>query len=857
MGDTTSMSDERILAQEEQGLIDPRPEGEVETERTRRNIRNTLKYQLHKEYGIPVKDTGDLADRILKVHGLSKDDFDVVHKMHSLMTNKLNDESIDPNANKDSRTVLGIQMEASNSNAKAIGYDFLYCQMLKDWGKKEAKELSGLMYDYSIPIHDSTKLLTNYCWAFDASKIVFEGRPFGQVKSKPPKRVSSYIASLDETIHQMTNHLAGAIAVGTLFSDIAYILINREHTTLEQIKNDAHTRKYIENCLQTFIYSVNHLSRASNESPFTNVSIFDRPKLRALFGEDNMGWMFHTEEGEIDPEYFYDVIEELQDIYMDLFDAGDPLSDGLQFRFPVSTLNLSKNEQGELNSDSVSFLKKVCKRPIYRYNIFTSLGTKVASCCFDYNTEIHFQDKDGNVYHMPIGEYVETRLPETYLAKEFIQREIAEEDQDFIAVPGGKLAPITGVIKLINKYKKIVSITFTSGDNIRVTPDQQMMCQNGEMIRARDLVEGSYLYNNLEVATIEIIDSTDRVYDIEVGTEEHLFKIKMPKSGHNLRVANCRLINDAELNELGAQVNSFGGSAVSMGSHRVALLNTNRYALELQGKGDADDFLRLLDKRLEQATKILISHRHLVQMTQKLGLQLFMDLGWIQMEKMFSTIGLIGITETVETLNAGIDTSAGDKKLTIGDMMVFINAKVKELSSKYHIPMNIEQVPGESMAPRLAKVDKMLFGEGKVPYVLYSNQFIPLWEDATIFERMEADGKYNQLFTGGGIVHFNLGEDTTPQQNEELIKYAIKCGAEHFALNRLFARCENGHTTLTTDDKCPKCGAKITQHLTRVVGFLTVVENWVPERRNWEFPRRKFKGLPTVEEMKTEEEKFD
>ena len=1289
MGDTTSMSDERILAQEEQGLIDPRPEGEVETERTRRNIRNTLKYQLHKEYGIPVKDTGDLADRILKVHGLSKDDFDVVHKMHSLMTNKLNDESIDPNANKDSRTVLGIQMEASNSNAKAIGYDFLYCQMLKDWGKKEAKELSGLMYDYSIPIHDSTKLLTNYCWAFDASKIVFEGRPFGQVKSKPPKRVSSYIASLDETIHQMTNHLAGAIAVGTLFSDIAYILINREHITLEQIKNDAHTRKYIENCLQTFIYSVNHLSRASNESPFTNVSIFDRPKLKALFGEDNMGWMFHTEEGEIDPEYFYDVIEELQDIYMDLFDAGDPLSDGLQFRFPVSTClpgdenfflndklvsfeeafgtyekgwtdvsdrnlytegpdgnkvkitkvyvgesdtlitlkgygagksvrftpehnqvlsdgtkkatsdvqlkdtlaysmdsnllrgdttidmldilpeddtvilgykisaykddntspnvqqnrnnikshpvsvikqyrdkayevpeveyvkftaskkktslkrfinadfdtgfligfygangnacgdihlavnnedtdtldklvsaissigkegsirarskvgaydisyssntfvaffkyfvpgyaktkrlniseilkynkefvrgiilgylagdgninkwsinacsasrgllediqflsraigigsslsdetsnsrgygvessminsitfrkysiidtllehkgycsrkfgsidypdsktmnhireyivnkktmesfeepvkvycievdndshtftlpcglvtsncNISKTETGELNPDSVPFLKKICKRPIYRYNIFTSLGTKVASCCFDYDTEIHFYDKNDNVYRMSIGDFVESRLKDTELGgRDYIQTTFKpEEAEDFIAVPGGMLAPITGVIKLANKHRKLISITFTSGDNIKVTPEQQMMCQNGEMIRARDLIEGSYLYNDLVVASVEEIKSDAPVYDIEVGTEEHLFKIKMEKSGHNLRVANCRLINDAELNELGAQVNSFGGSAVSMGSHRVALLNTNRYALELQGKGDADDFLRLLDKRLEQATKILISHRHLVQMTQKLGLQLFMDLGWIQMEKMFSTIGLIGITETVETLNAGIDTSAGDKKLTIGDMMVFINTKVKELSSKYHIPMNIEQVPGESMAPRLAKVDKMLFGEDKVPYVLYSNQFIPLWEDVTIFERMEADGKYNQLFTGGGIVHFNLGEDTTPQQNEELIRYMIKCGCEHASLNRCYARCENGHTTLTTDDKCPKCGAKITQHLTRVVGFLTVVENWVPERRDWEFPRRKFKGLPTVEEMKTEEEKFD
>ena len=858
MGDTTSMSDERILAQEEQGLIDPRPEGEVETERTRRNIRNTLKYQLHKEYGIPVKDTGDLADRILKVHGLSKDDFDVVHKMHSLMTNRLNDESIDPNANKDSKTILGIQTEASNPSAKAIGYDFLYCQMLKDWGKKEAKELSGLMYDYSIPIHDSTKLLVPYCFCFDASKIVFEGRPFGQVKSRPPKRVSSYIASLDETIHQMTNHLAGAIAIGTFFSDIAYILINREHVDLNSLKTDLSIRKYVENCMQTFIYSVNHLSRASNESPFTNVSVFDRPKLRAVFNEDNMGWMFHTEEGEIDPEYFYDMIDELQNIFLDYFDKGDPLAGGRPYRFPVLTINISKTSNGEIDPGSEDFLKAISKRDIYRYNIFTSEGTKVASCCFDYNTEIHFYDKNQNVYHMSIGDFVESRLKDTELGgRDYIQTIFKpEEAEDFIAIPGGKLAPITGVIKLANKHRKLISITFTSGDNIKVTPEQQMMCQNGEMIRARDLVEGSYLYNDLVVASVEEIKSDAPVYDIEVGTEDHLFKIKMEKSGHNLRVANCRLLSDLELNELGAQSNSFGGSAISVGSHRVALLNTNRYALELQGKGDADDFFRLLSERLEQATKILVSHRHLIQMTQKMGLQMFLDLGWIQLEKMFSTIGLIGLTETVNTLNEGLDKANGDKLLDMKEMMHFINKRVNELSAKYGVPMNIEQVPGESMAPRLAKVDKMLFGEDKVPYELYSNQFVPLWEDATIFERMERDGELNHCFTGGGIVHFNLGEKTTPQQNYELIKYAIKCGCEHYSLNSIFSLCPNDHSSFGKLDKCPVCGEPITDYMTRVVGFFVKVSAFNPTRREWEFPRRRFREIPSVDKIKTEEKKF-
>ena len=687
------MTDQMILDQE---FIDRKKEDEAETFRTQRNIRNTLKYQLAKEYGFDKDRANEVADKILRVHGLSKDSLDIVNFLHRAITAQHSqDVSVDANANKESNTITSLIGESVIPYQKLLGYDMLYRQMKKDWGKKEAKTLSALMYDYSLAIHDSGKLMIPYCWAFDASKIVFLGRPFGQVHSKPPKRVSSYIAALDETIHQMAgSHLAGAIAISTFFSDIAFILINREHIDLNTVKTDLSIRKYVENCIQTFIYSVNHLSRASNESPFTNVSIFDRPKLRALFSEDNMGWMFHTDEGEIDPEYFYDMMEEIQDIFVDLFDKGDPCAGGMPFRFPVVTLNFSKTKDGELDPDSEPFLDWASKKEIYRYNIFTSLGTKVASC--------------------------------------------------------------------------------------------------------------------------------------------------------------CRLINNAELNELGGSVNSFGGSALSMGSHRVVLMNTNRYALELQEKGDADDFLRMLDNRIEQATKILVSHRHMLAQLRDDGFLMFLSNGWMDLDRMFSTIGLIGLIETVETLNKSLDEKNGDRKLSMEDMLVFINKKVNELSARYHIPMNIEQVPGEAMAPRLAKVDKFLFGEEKVPYELYSNQFVPLWVDATIFERALADGKWNSLFTGGGIVHFNLGERTTPQQNKELIKFAVKSGCEHFALNSAYSECVDGHVTFGKNDKCPICGKEITDYMTRVVGFMVRVSRMNKTRREWEFPRRLFKGIPSDKKIDEE-----
>lgn len=634
--------------------------------RTLKNIRSCLKYQLKNEYGI--EDEG-LVEDILKLHGLNKDNFDFMKRTERLIIGRLGDESVDANANKESKTVMGVLAEMTSSVNKLVGFDFLYRMMEKDWGKKEAKRLAGLMYDYSLPIHDSSKLLVPYCWALDASHIVMEGRPFGQLKSKPPKSIYSYVSCLNETIHQMSNHLAGAIAVGTFFSDMAFIMIARMGIDLTRLRRDKDTRKMVENAMQMFVHSVNHLSRISNESPFTNVSIFDRPKLEAIFNDDNMGWILEAE-GHIDRNYFFDYITELQNIYMDFIDKGDPMENGMPYRFPVNSLNISKDKNGNILDRK--FFDNVCNREIFRYNIYCSEGTKVASC--------------------------------------------------------------------------------------------------------------------------------------------------------------CRLINDAELLNLGGQVNSFGGSALSLGSHRVVLVHTNRIALESENK---EEFYNKLDLRMEDATKILLSHRHLLEDLQEKGLQMFLDIGWIDMKKMFSTIGLVALTETIKTL--------GDS--SIEELLIFINKKVNELATRYKIPMNIEQVPAESMAVRLCDTDKMLFGNECVPYELYSNQFIPLWEDATLFERMEADGRYNSLFTGGGIVHFNLGERTTPQQNKALIEYAVKCNSQHFALNAVYSQCANGHTSFGNLEVCPECGAEITDKLCRVVGFFTRISSWNKTRREWEFPRRKFKKV--------------
>lgn len=644
-------------------------------------VKNSLAYALQHKYGVT---DPAIIEKFLKIHGVHKDNFDFIKNVETLVTAGITDNSVDQNSNKNETTVAGIMKESTDSVSKMVGLRALYRELKELYGKKEAKRLCGDMYDLSLAISDSTKILLPYCYAFDASRIVIEGRPFGQLPSAPPKRLISYIGALNETVHQMANHLAGAFAIGSFFLDVAHLVIYKEEKANE-IFSDKDYRNYVKNCFQNFVHSVNHLSRNSMESPFTNVSIFDTPKLQALLSDDNMGWYFDTPKSFAGTREEYidtviDLIKELQNIFMEFIDKGDPLNGGVPYRFPVCTINLSKDvaEDGSVHLLDESFARHVAKHEIYRYNILVSKGTRVASC--------------------------------------------------------------------------------------------------------------------------------------------------------------CRLLSDSDMLDMGGQVNSFGGAGISLGSHRVVTINFNRVALEADSY---EDYIAKLSVRTRSAAKILAAHKSLLVKEVDQGILPFVKSGHIRMERMFSTFGVLGIVEAAETLKRRFKL----KEDIIGASLEQLNKDVNELSAEYHIIGNIEQIPGETMAVKLRNADAMLFGEDVSKYPLYANQFIPLWKKATIAERMEADGRYNKKFTGGGIVHFNLGERVTKTQAYKLIKTAAESGCEHFALNSIYSKCAKDHSTFGDHNKCPVCGSQVVEKYTRVVGFMTPISSWNEVRREWEAPKRPFMGL--------------
>lgn len=124
---------------------------------------------------------------------------------------------------------------------------------------------------------------------------------------------------------------------------------------------------------------------------------------------------------------------------------------------------------------------------------------------------------------------------------------------------------------------------------------------------------------------------------------------------------------------------------------------------------------------------------------------------------------------------------------------------------------------------------------------IYANQWCSIWEDYTIAEKMKRDGEINSLMTGGSIVHYNVDSKLTSQQAKSMIMKAIDAGAEHMALNCVYSECRECHKVEKGNfEICPHCGSKKVIHLSRVIGFFSVIENWSPARKKYDFPNRKF-----------------
>jgi ribonucleoside-triphosphate reductase len=110
-----------------------------------------------------------------------------------------------------------------------------------------------------------------------------------------------------------------------------------------------------------------------------------------------------------------------------------------------------------------------------------------------------------------------------------------------------------------------------------------------------------------------------------------------------------------------------------------------------------------------------------------------------------------------------------------------------------------------------------------------------------MLDRITLQGKFDKHFSGGAIAHLNMDQEIADVETmKDLILHCAKQGVIYFAINYVLQECENKHMFVGNTDTCNICGGKVIAKYTRVVGFMTKVDGWIPERKEIDFPNRQF-----------------
>ena len=303
----------------------------------------------------------------------------------------------------------------------------------------------------------------------------------------------------------------------------------------------------------------------------------------------------------------------------------------------------------------------------------------------------------------------------------------------------------------------------------------------------------------------------------------------------------CRLKSD--ITDL--YFNSIGGTALEVGSAKVSTLNIARLAYQSESE---QDFLVKLRDLTKLNLKILDVQRSIIYRNVEKGLLPNISCGLMNLDAMYSTVGVNGIFETMKTFGYTEVDDFGNYSYTeqaydLGQRIFkVIQNCIDNFALDKNYKINIEQVPAEQAAVKLQKADEYLYPDQVVKDLpLYGNQWIPLGIKATIQERTKICAAFDSYCNGGSIEHINVDAPFTNfDQAWYMLNWVAQQGVTYFAFNGKVAQCKNYHSFY--GKVCPICGEPVETEYTRVVGFYTPTKSYSKQRKA-EFNLRQWDNL--------------
>ena len=357
-----------------------------------------------------------------------------------------------------------------------------------------------------------------------------------------------------------------------------------------------------------------------------------------------------------------------------------------------------------------------------------------------------------------------------------------------------------------------------------------------------------------KIKSIEPIDYKDDIYCIQCNNEDEPY-FTLPCG---LITHNCRVLNEMSNNTFSSTT---GMTGVMTGSCNVITLNINRIVQDWakeettwwSEEGDKNllhckDNIPLLKKYLvnilERVYKYHIAYKTMLYDLEERGMLAPSNGDYIYIKKLYSTIGIIGYTEAAKFLGLEISNNKDYK-----EFLQLILGTIKEQNKLHSIKdkkrpflFNSEAVPGEGLGIKLYNWDKEDGYEVPEDQNLYNCYFYNPWSTNTsVLDKIKLHGKDIAYYTDGGqACHINLDTHLSKEQYIKLLDVAKNEGCNYFTFNIPISECKDcNHIVNAPIKECPKCGSHNIKYYTRIIGYLTAVDNWSIERQE-EFKHRKY-----------------
>lgn len=297
-------------------------------------------------------------------------------------TNAATASETDANANVTTKNVANLEGEVYKTNNRRIQRLRMKLQ-LNEMYPEVAKQYAKDLDHHIIYTHDeaTTPVLKQYCMAVSLYPLMTEGvGNMDGVTPGPPTDIKSFSGQITNLAFLLSSQCKGAVAFGEYFIALNYYIIAEfgpdwynkldEVITTLVCKETKTVRDAIYAGFKQFVWGINQpAGNRGFQSPFTNISYYDKTYFESLFGE------FYYPDG-TKPEW--KAIDVLQRLFMKWFNK---LRLKQVLTFPVETFAMVHDHNDIIDKDYKDLCAEMYAEGHSFFTYLSDSADSLASCC--------------------------------------------------------------------------------------------------------------------------------------------------------------------------------------------------------------------------------------------------------------------------------------------------------------------------------------------------------------------------------------------------------------------------------------------------------------------------------------------